>query len=77
MPRSYRVGRLCQLCPQAKAARELVREVFRLVCQRQREALESWMGAAESSGIAGMSQERSDGPVQGQFNRLKLVKCQR
>jgi transposase len=86
------VERLCQSCPDIQVAYPLVQELMRIVRERHRDALESWVCRASGSGIAellsfatGLRRDQaavaaaltlpfSNGQVEGQVNRLKLIK---
>jgi len=86
------VERLCQSCPDIQVAYPLLQEFKRIVRERHRDALESWICRASASGIsellsfaAGLRRDQaavaaaltlpfSTGQVEGQINRLKLIK---
>jgi transposase len=86
------VERLCQICPDIQIAYPLVQEFMRIVRERHRDALDSWVCRASTSGIAellsfasGLRRDHaavaaaltlpfSNGQVEGQVNRLKLIK---
>jgi transposase len=85
------VERLHELCPSAARAGELARWFREIVKERRPERLDDWLGAAEQTELesfarslrkdykavrAALSYEWSNGQVEGQIHRLKLVKRQ-
>lgn len=85
------VERLRELCPSAARAGELARWFREMVKERRPERLDDWLDAAEQTELesfarslrkdyeavrAALSYEWSNGQVEGQIHRLKLVKRQ-
>ena len=85
------VDRLRELCPSAARAGELARWFREMVKERCPERLDDWLEAAEQTDLesfarslrkdyeavrAALSYEWSNGQVEGQIHRLKLVKRQ-
>ncbi|MFN3650373.1 MAG: ISL3 family transposase [Armatimonadota bacterium] len=88
------LARLTETCPAVQGWQELARAFFRLVRERDVEALPPWVELARRSGskelasfatglrrdweavVAGVLLPWSNGPVEGQINRLKALKRQ-
>ncbi len=85
------VERLCELCPSAARAGELARWFQEVVKERHPEQLGDWLDAADQTELesfarslrkdykavrAALSYEWSNGQVERQIHRLKLVKRQ-
>ena len=85
------VDALLASAPAIRAAAEHIRAFADLVRRREPAAFDAWLGTAAAAGLggfaAGLRQDRaavraavaepwSNGPVEGQINRLKLIKRQ-
>jgi transposase len=85
------VDALTALSPEIRTAAEAVNEFGRILRERDAEAFEAWLAAAQTTALRGfvagiisdiaavraaLSQPWSNGPVEGQINRLKMLKRQ-
>ncbi len=83
---------LTALSPDIRLAAELARAFARLVRERDADALDPWLGRAQTTKLRGFAEglsrdidavraalthSRSNGPTEGHVNRLKLLKRQR